>query len=169
MTGEPISDDDLMTLFEAARRAPSSYNEQPWRFVYAKRDTAQWNPLFSLLSEWNQGWVVNASAIVLIVSKKTFAKNGSPNGTHSFDTGSAWMSLALQGASMGLVTHGMSGFDAPRAVTELGVPEDFFIDAMCAIGHLAEKEVLADALQEMEVPSLRRPLDEFVMHGTFTT
>lgn len=167
MTGEAISDEDLMTLFDAARWAPSSYNEQPWRFIYAKRDTPEWDALFGLLGEWNQGWCKQASALVVILSSKFFKLNGKPNVNHSFDTGSAWMSMAIQGASMGLVVHGMAGFDFDRAASELGVPDSFAVEAMCAVGVLADPSSLPEDLASQEVPSDRNPLVTSVMHGRF--
>jgi nitroreductase len=106
MSGEAISQEELMPLFEAARWAPSSYNNQPWRFLYAHRDTEQWKLFFDLLVEFNQGWARNAGVLVLFISKNTLDMNGEPAPTHSFDTGAAWENLALQGWLKGLVVHG---------------------------------------------------------------
>ena len=77
MSGEPLSDDELFPLFEAARWAPSSYNAQPWRFIYAKRETEAWRALFELLVPFNQSWVENASVLVVIASHTVFEKSGS--------------------------------------------------------------------------------------------
>ena len=90
MSGESISDAELMSLFEAARWAPSSYNSQPWRFIYAKRDTAAWDPLYNLMVQFNKDWTKNAAVLMVIVSRDTFEYNGKPSITHSFCTGSAW-------------------------------------------------------------------------------
>src|SRR4051812_15504900 len=93
MSGEKLSEDELMTLFEAARWAPSSYNIQPWRFVYAMRETPEFETLFSFLGDFNKSWCINAGALIVTISAKTSV---SPKGetkdnvTHSFDTGSAW-------------------------------------------------------------------------------
>src|SRR5213594_1415571 len=89
MSGEPISDVQLMTLFEAARWAPSSYNNQPWRFIYAKRNSKHWDTILNLLVDFNKQWCANASALVVIISKKTFDYNGKPSVTHQFDSGAA--------------------------------------------------------------------------------
>lgn len=167
MTGEEISDAELMSLFEAARWAPSSYNNQPWRFIYAKRNTTYWKKFFSLMVEFNQGWAQNAAALVVVISKKTFDHNGNPSRTHSFDAGAAWENLALEGSHRGLVVHGMEGFDYDKAQKELGIPQDYCVEAMIAIGKHAPKESLPDALQEREVPSQRKPLKEIVMEGMF--
>ena len=85
MSGEPITDDELFSLFEAARWAPSSHNNQPWRFVYAKRDTQYWDKIFNFLVEGNRIWVKNAAAIVVVISKTVSEYNGSFIRTHSFD------------------------------------------------------------------------------------
>jgi nitroreductase len=167
MTGEPMTDEELMPLFEAARWAPSCYNNQPWIFIYAKRDTPEWDTLYNLMVEFNQAWTKNASAIVVIVSKNTFYKNGKPSRTHSLDTGAAWMSIALEGTSRGYVVHGMEGFDYDKARKDLQIPDDYTVEAMCAIGKRAPKEKLPPEIQKNEAPSDRRPLDQILMKGRF--
>ena len=167
MTGEEISDEELMSLFEAARWAPSSYNNQPWRFVYAKRSTKHWDKLFNLMVEFNQSWTKNAAVLVAVISRKNFEHNNSPSVTHSFDTGAAWENIALQAASMGLVTHGMQGFDYEKAKKELEIPEDYSVEAMVAIGKRGRKEDLPKELQEREMPSGRKPLKDIMMEGKF--
>lgn len=167
MSGQPMTDQELMPLFEAARWAPSCYNNQPWRFIYAKRDTKHFDKLFSLLVEFNQSWTKNAAVLAVIISKKTFDKNSKPARTHSFDTGSAFENLALQGTSLGYVVHGMEGFDYEKAKTLLHIPDDHQVEAMLAIGKKAPIEVLSKELQEKEVLSDRRPLSEILMEGTF--
>ena len=121
MSGKKISDDELMTLFEAARWAPSAFNHQPWRFVYAKRNTKDWDRLFGLLAEPNQAWCKNAAVLVVVVSQEKFEYNKQPNRSHAFSTGSAFENIALQGSMKGLVVHGMAGFDYDRAKKELKV------------------------------------------------
>lgn len=167
MTGEPISENELMTLLEAAHWAPSSYNAQPWRFIYAFRETPQWGPLFSTLVPFNQEWAAKAGALVLIVSHKVFEHNQKPSVTHSFDAGAAWGYLALQGHVNGLVVHGMQGFDYEKARELCKVPEDFQVECMVAIGKRGKKEDLPASMQEKETPSTRKRLDEVVMKGSF--
>lgn len=166
MTGEPVSAGDLMRLFEAARWAPSSGNFQPWRFVYARAGTPHFERLFGLLNEGNRGWCAHAGALIVVLSKTAF-DDGRPARTHSFDTGAAWMSLALQGSAMGLVVHGMAGFDRERARTELGVPENFAVEAMIAVGHHGKVEDLEERNRARETPSSRRPVSESVFEGKF--
>lgn len=168
MTGESMTDEELMPLFEAARWAPSCYNNQPWIFIYGKRETPEWHPLFDLLVEFNQAWCKNAAALVVVVSKKSFYHNGKFARTHSFDTGAAWMSLALEASSKGYVAHGMQGFDYEKAQKKLEIPDDYQVEAMIAIGKLAPKDRLSPELQKKEEPSLRRNLDEILMKGIFT-
>jgi nitroreductase len=168
MSGEPISEQDLMTLLEAARWAPSSYNNQPWRILYATRDGKHWNTFFNLLVEGNQAWAKNAAALLLFVSKKTFDRNGKPSDTHSFDTGAAWENLALQGTLKGLVVHGMQGFDYERARSELSVPEEFHVEAMAAVGRPGAVEDLPEKLQKSESPNDRKPLSDITCEGPFS-
>jgi nitroreductase len=167
MTGEPISEPDLMTLFEAARWAPSANNNQPWRFLYARRDSQQWPLFFDLLVEANKVWAHNAAALLVIVSKTSFDHNGKPSITHSFDCGAAWASLALQGSLKGLVVHGMQGFDYARARTVLAIPDDFQVEAMAAVGMPGPKESLPEELQKRELPNDRKKLVETVCEGAF--
>lgn len=165
MSGESISHDELMQLFEAARWAPSSYNNQPWRFIYAHRDTPAWNKLFDLMVPFNQSWTKNAAVLLLVASAKSFGYNGTLSRTHSFDTGAAVENMALQAASMGLVFHGMEGFDYDRARTALNIPNDFDIEALFAIGCPGNREKLSKELQEREVLSDRKPVETFIFEG----
>lgn len=168
LTGEDISDEDLMAMFEAARWAPSSYNNQPWRFIYAKRGTEHWDRLFGLMVDFNKGWTKNAAALVVLVSKKTFDHNGKPSRTNNFDTGAAWENLALEAHSRGFVAHGMEGFDYDKARKELKIPDDHDVLAMVAIGKKGPAENLAEDYRKGEVPNDRRPLEEIVMEGEFS-
>ena len=167
MTGEELDEDDIMSLFEAARWAPSSFNNQPWRFIYAKRNTAYWDRLFNLLVESNRIWVKNAGLLIVVISRKNFEFNGKPARTHQFDTGSAWENLALEASSRGIVAHGMQGFDYEKAKTELGIPADFEVMAMIAIGKRGSKENLPTELQDKEKPNDRKALKDIIMEGTY--
>lgn len=167
MSGEPLSEQELLTLFEAARWAPSTYNEQEWRFLYARRDTPQWPLFFNLLMEANQLWCRQAAALVVVLARKTFTRNGKPNPVHLFDVGAAWENLALQATAMGLVSHGMAGFDFAKARTDLRVPEHFEVAAMFALGRPGDPDQLPENYREMEVPSQRRPVRESLCEGPF--
>jgi nitroreductase len=167
MSGEELSDEELMALFEAARWAPSSYNNQPWRFIYAKRNTESWNKLFNLLAEGNKIWAKDSAALIVLISRKNFEFNEKPSITHQLDAGAAWENLALEACFRGLVTHGMEGFDYQRARQELGIPENYDVMAMIAIGKRGSKENLPPKLRDMEFPNNRKPLNEIVMEGKF--
>jgi nitroreductase len=164
MSGEPITDQELMSLFEAA---PSSYNGQPWRFIYAKRETEHWFKMFNLMVDFNKQWAEKAAVLVVIVSKNNFDFNDHYSVTHSFDTGAAWQNMALQASEMGLVAHGMSGFDYERARKELHIPEGYTVEAMIAIGRPGNKKDLPSYMQEQEVPSTRKSVREFIREGSF--
>ena len=167
MTGEELGDDDIMSLFEAARWAPSSFNNQPWRFIYAKRNTEHWDRLFNLLVDGNKTWAKNAALLAVVISRKNFEFNEKPARTHQFDTGSAWENLALEASSRGIVAHGMQGFDYEKAKTELGIPADFEVMAMIAIGKRGPKENLPTELQDKEKPNDRKALKDIIMEGTY--
>ena len=167
MSGERLSEAELMSLFEAARWAPSCFNDQPWRFLYAERGGELWSGFFDLLVEGNQRWVVNAAVLVVVLSRTTFERNDSPSPTHSFDAGAAWQNLALQGSRMDLVVHGMAGFDYHAARAALAVPESFSVEAMIAIGKPAPVHTLHESLRERELPSERKPVSAFAYAGAF--
>lgn len=168
MTGESLSEDEFMSLFEAAKWAPSAYNDQPWRFLYTTRDSDHWDIFFDLLSDENKTWAKRAGVLVVMVSKTTFDYNGEPSRTHSFDTGAAWQNLALEGARRGLVVHGIGGFDHERATAVLSIPSEYVIEAMAAVGVRASPNTLPPEMQERETPSGRKPLDDIVIEGAFS-
>lgn len=167
LSGEAISREELMRLFEAARWAPSSMNNQPWRFLYALRTDEYWETFFDLLSPGNQIWCRNAGALIVVVSKMTFDFNGKQSRTHSYDAGAAWACLALQGSLQALVVHGMQGFDYAKAKQALKVTEDFQVEAMAAVGRPGKKDELPPQLQEREFPSGRKDPAEIVIAGPF--
>jgi nitroreductase len=167
LSGEEMPEEELLTLFEAARWAPSSYNNQPWRILYARRGTEHWPTFLGLLVEGNRAWAEKAAALLVFVSKETFDFNGQPYPTHSFDTGAAWENLALQASLNGLVAHGMQGFDYERARTALGIPEGFRVEAMAAVGKPGRVEDLPQHLREREAPSPRKKLAEVICEGPF--
>jgi len=167
MSGEVVSNAEMMQLFEAARWAPSSFNEQEWRYVFAVRDSEHWNTLFDLLVEANQAWCKDASHLLLIASRRKFTRNDNDNAVHSFDTGTSFQNLALQGAEMGLVVHGMGGFDAQAARDTLKIPAVYAVDAMAAIGRPGPLENLPEGYQKMEAPTDRKKVTEFISEGSF--
>jgi nitroreductase len=165
MSGEALTLAQVQSLCEAGRWAPSCFNSQPWRFVYALPDTPQWQRLFDLLMDINQLWASKAGALVALVARTHFEGNDAPAATHSFDAGSAWMSMALQAQQMGLAAHAMWGFHHDQAADALKLPELFSTQAMIAFGHPASAEELPEPLREREVPSPRKALRELMFSG----
>lgn len=171
-TGEAISTAELMTLLEAARWAPSSYNSQPWRFIYARRDNAHWDKFLGLLNPFNQSWAKTASAIVFVVSEETMVVPGkdgrAPSWSHSFDAGAAWGYLALQAQMSGWHAHGMVGIEMDKIRTELAIPDGVRIECGVVIGKLGPATLLPEGLAAREVPSPRKPLAEIAFEGSFS-
>ena len=168
LSGETLSEPELMTLFEAARWAPSSGNFQPWRFLYARRDTDFWPAFLDLLKPGNRAWAERAGALVLVISRTHFDGDGRPCRTHSYDSGAAWQNLALQASLLDLVAHGIEGFDYERARGVLRVPEAYAVEAMMVLGKPGSKTELSEPLQKREQPNSRRPLGETVCEGPFS-
>jgi nitroreductase len=167
MSGEEISREELMRLFEAARWAPSSFNTQQWRALYALRGTKHWQTFFDLLVDANKTWAQNAAVLVVFISRTLFDHDNEPSVTHSYDCGAAWENFALQGFHQGLVVHGMQGFDYERARKDLQIPDQFKVEAMAAVGKPGPKEVLPERLRARESPNDRRKLSESVFEGPF--
>ena len=170
-SGEAVPEAELMTIFEAARWAPSSYNSQPWRFIYALRDTPSWDTLFGLLNEMNQSWAKDAGALVVALSKSTLLPPGKdreiPSYSHSYDAGAGWAYLALQAAMSGWTAHAMVGFDMDTAFAKLQVPDGYRVEAAIAIGRRGDKSRLPEAMQQREAPHGRLPLGKLVLEGYF--
>lgn len=166
--GSPIPAADLRTIFDAGRWAPSAYNYQPWRFLYASRDdAANWQRFLDILIPFNQSWAKDAGVLIFIISETTMGSPEKPSHSHSFDAGAAWAGIALQAHLLGYHAHGMVGFDQDKARTDLAIPDGFRIEAAIAIGTIGDPANLPDSLREREVPSDRKPLDELAYPGSF--
>lgn len=147
-----VSHDDLLALLEAARWAPSCFNDQPWRFIVCDKtsDKAGWQHAFSTLVEKNKLWAKNAPVLILSVAMENFNHNGKPNRWAMYDTGAASVSLCLQATAMGLCVHQMGGFDAEKAREVFNLPDDCRPMAMMAIGYQADIDVLDNDFKEAE-------------------
>ena len=166
--GSTMSADDLRTILDAGRWAPSSFNYQPWRFLYATRDdAANWSRFLDLLIPFNAIWAKEASVLLFILSETTMGSPDKPSHSHSFDAGAAWSAIALQSHLLGYHAHGMVGIDMDKTKAELGVPDGFRIEAAVAIGRMGDPATLPEKLQEREVPSPRKPLNEIAYPGNF--
>ncbi len=169
--GAQMPEDDLKTILEAARWAPSAYNIQPWRFVYVHRGDANWDRFVSLMVPFNQDWAKNASALVYLFSDSEVdgrdGKPNQPNGTHSFDAGAAWAQAALQASLLGYHSHAMSGLHMEKINEALGMPERLKPQIAIAIGNRADPSTLPEGLKDREEPSPRKPWNEIAFRGGF--
>lgn len=167
----PMTQDELLALLEAGRWAPSAYNSQPWRFLYARRDTPDWERFLSWLIPFNQSWAMNASAIVYIASRSVTTSSSSPEPrpapTHAFDAGAASVLIQLQASQAGWATHPVSGFDHDLARAGLELPEEYALNAALVIGKQGDPSVLPEGLSAREAPSDRLPLESVSFEGRF--
>ncbi len=160
-----VPEEVLLRVLEAARWAPSASNEQPWRFILARTPEDK-ERFYSFIAPGNLRWCTKAPVLLLLLSKKT-GSQGAYNRAHAFDAGTAWGYLALEGLRQGLITRAMGGFDPDKAREVLGVPDDYDLHVVIAVGYRGEKEALPEDLQEREQPNDRRPLSESLFEGTF--
>ncbi|MDL2273873.1 nitroreductase family protein [Oscillospiraceae bacterium OttesenSCG-928-G22] len=158
---EKLAREELLPLIEAARYAPSAFNEQPWRFILGD-DEATHGKIADTLAAGN-AWAKKAPVLLLILTKTPFAYNGKPNAHSRFDAGCASGFLQLEAARRGLVSHCMSGFDANKARELLSVPEEYDIIAVLALGKPANLDALPEELRKLEEPGTRNPLDSFIL------
>lgn len=168
MSGEAVSEAELKTLFEAARWAPSTNNEQEWRFCYARRETPHWETFLGCLVEANQAWAKRAGALAFLFSRTTFTRHGKPNPVHQLDAGAALQNLQLQAVISGLASHAMAGIDRHGVIDQLRVPDGFDVHCGIAIGRSASPTVLSEKHAKAEVPSGRKALEQIVREGPFT-
>lgn len=167
----PIEPEKLRSLFEAARWAPSSNNEQPWRFIVADKDHAtEWNRLLACLVEGNRTWASCAPILALSVASLNFEDDGKPN-RHAFhDTGMAVENLVLQATALGLAAHQMAGFDVEQARADLKIPPGYEPVAMIALGYPGDPASLPDRLRDRELqPRSRQPISEWTYSGQWGT
>jgi nitroreductase len=159
-----VSNEDLKTILEAARWAASSFNEQPWRFLVARKsDGAAYEKILNLLVPANQAWAKTAPVLLIMAAKRTFSHNGAPNRYGLHDAGQALANLFLQATALGLHAHGMAGFDAERARRELKVPDDYDLGAAVALGYVDSPEQLPEQYRQSEVSKRqRKSLNEIV-------
>jgi nitroreductase len=164
---DPISEQELMSLFESSRWAPSCYNEQPWIYICAIRDEDR-KKFLSLLVGKNRIWAKNAPLLLFIATRLHFSSNGKENGSAEFDAGSAWMSLALGARKLGLYAHAMAGFDRKNAHSVLDLPKDKYkIMAAIAVGKKDTATKLPESLRKSEKPNNRKPLAQMYCEGKF--
>jgi nitroreductase len=159
-----VAPETLAKVFEAARWAASSFNEQPWRFIVGTRGSETYRKIFESLGEFNQNWARTAPVLIIDVALTKFSHNGTPNRVAFYDLGAAASYMTLEAAALGVAAHQMAGFDPDKARELLGIPEEYMIGAVIALGYQDEPEKLGDAaLIERELaPRNRKPLSEIV-------
>ena len=157
-----VSEADLMALLEAARYAPSSSNEQPWRFVIAN-DEEKLAKMRAVLNAGNQEWASMAPVLILIAAEKICRKNGNNNRWNCFDSGTAWGYLSLEAQRRGLITHGMGGFSVEKAQEAFNIADHFDIIAVIAIGYYGSIDQLSDFNTGREKPNTRKEIDELIL------
>lgn len=164
----PVEPEKIRALFEAARWAPSSFNEQPWRFIYAIRENRpEFEAMLDCLVKDNRIWARNAPMLVLSVTRMNFSRTDKPNKYAFHDVGLATGNLLTQATFMGLVAHPMGGFSVEKARQNLLIPEGFEPVAMIAMGYHGNVNDLPEDLKSRELRTrTRKPLQDIVYHGT---
>lgn len=169
-TERALTEAEVMSLLEAARWAPSASNHQPWRLVWARRGEAGFAAIRDALIGNNPLWAGKAAVLFAVASKDTVLNREGvevANRTSAFDTGAAWMSLALQAQVMGLFAHAMGGFDKDKLAAAVALPSGHTLHCVVAAGEQGAAETLPEPLRERETPSNRKPVSDFAVHGRF--
>jgi len=166
-----ITEEELLAIIEAGRWAPSAYNSQPWRFVYARKGTPAWDAFLSWLVPFNQSWAGKASALIYVVANTKMVPPGATDPVdsrlHAYDAGAAAVQVMLQATHAGWITHAMSGLDVDAANTGLGLPEIYMTMAAIAVGKQGPVDLLPDFLQAREAPSDRLTMEQIAFEGGF--
>ncbi|TVQ14592.1 MAG: nitroreductase [Bacteroidetes bacterium] len=149
-TSQKVDNDSLARIFEAARWAPSSFNDQPWRFIVGRKGDKTWDMILETLVEFNQQWAKLAPVLVLSIGKKISTKTGKPNRIFEYDLGQGVAYLTFQAMHEGLFMHQMGGLDKDKAASIFNVPEDYQVLTAMAIGHKGEPELLEGDFVKME-------------------
>lgn len=168
-SSKPVEQEKIDSLFEAARWAPSSMNEQPWAYLYATKDQPElWNKLVDALNESNRVWAKEAPLLILSMARKTHIRNGALNGAAKYDVGAANAFLSMQATQFGLNVHQMGGYDRQKAIESLNIPDTHEPMVIMAIGYLGDAENLSENLKQREVAPRERYTQEFfVMNKPF--
>jgi nitroreductase len=165
-----VSSEQIISMLEAARWAPSCFGDEPWRFIVMDKNNnaAAWEKAFDCLVPGNQAWAKDAPVLILICADSLFNHNQKLNRWGAYDTGAAAISLCLQATSMGLMTHQMGGFDGEKARDMFAIPEQYQMMSMLAVGYAADINSLSEELKERELaPRKRRVLNELFYDGVW--
>lgn len=166
---KPVEADKIQSLFEAARWAPSSSNEQPWLYIYATKEQPElWYKIFDTLNDSNKVWAERAPLLIMTLVRRNFIRNDRPNPSARYDLGAANMLLSLQATHVGLNVHQVGGFDREKAKANLNIPETHEAMVVMVIGYADTPEILPEHLMQRELaPRERYTVDSFVMNRTF--
>ncbi len=166
----PIELEKIDSLFEAARWAPSSVNEQPWLYMYATNEQPElWGKMFDALNEGNKAWAHKASLIIVSLVRRNFLRNGMPNPSARYDLGAANAFLSLQATALGLNVHQIGGFNTEKIINNLSIPADYEPVAILVIGYPGKTDDLPDHLRKRELaPRERYQKNVFVMNRAFS-
>jgi nitroreductase len=166
---QPVELEKINSLFEAARWAPSSVNEQPWLYIYATKDQPElWSKIFDSLNDPNKIWATHSQLLIASLVRKNFTRNDMPNHSAKYDLGAANAFLSLQASHLGLNVHQMGGFKPQVLKENLNIPDNYDSVVIMAIGYPGEINMLPENLQQRErAPRERFLQQEFVMNKTF--
>ena len=164
---EPVSEEDLMSLFEAARWAPSAMNEQPWRFIYARKGEESFDQIAGALFEGN-AWAKEAPVLIVSLARTTYTRNEKDNGSALYDLGQAVANLSIQATSLGLSLHQMGGIDKEMLQKTFEIPDNYKVMTIIALGKIGDPSELSEGLQQREAAERKRhTIDQFAFNGSF--
>lgn len=166
-TQKNVTKEELMSCFEAARWAPSCFNSQPWRYVYAEKGSAAYQHMLESLVEFNQSWAKNAQFLILLCSRTKMSFNQSHSRTHSLDAGASYMQFILQAHLRNIACHPMDGFSHEKIRTFFNIPEIYQIQTVIACGLKGSIESLSKELKDKELPTTRKSLNEIISENNF--
>ena len=163
-----VGKEKIRRFIEAARWAPSSFNEQPWRFIVGQKGDTTWDKLLDTMVEFNQRWAQHADVLVLSLGKKTLTKNGKPNGTYRYDVGGSMAYMTFQAVADGLSTHQMGGFSKEKAIEAFDISDDYEPLTIMAIGYQDDPEKLDDDMRKTELSTrTRMEAESLVLAGVY--
>lgn len=161
---KPVDTATIESILEAARWAPSSMNEQPWRYIVGKKNTEVYDKIFDALVDSNKAWVKHVPVLLVSLAKKTHVRNGAPNKYALHDTGAANVLLCVETSSLGLYAHQMGGFEADKLKKSFELSDDYEVATVIAVGYQGNADELPDALRERELaPRERYKQEELIL------
>lgn len=164
-SAKSVEKEKIKSILEAARWAPSAFNEQPWRFIVGEKGGSTYDSILSTLVDWNILWAGNAPVLILNIAKKTFTHNAKPNVTFKYDLGQAVGLMITEAVDKGLYTHQMSGFNADKAAELFNIPDDFQAVSVTALGYYGNADELPKDMAEMETKPRERKEFKDVVFG----